>query len=217
MPVERELKYGIDREAAETLLRRRRLGPFSLGPAVVVNVTDRYFDTPDMRLLSRRYACRLRIQDGRAMATLKGMGGVTDGLHEREEIEIALAEPLDPARWPDPLRTQIVRLADGEPIRSLFDLAQIRRQRSVRMAGVTVAVMTVDDVTVRAAHHTWRWQELEVELAPDGTLQDLHALRALLQDVPGLRAAEESKFERVLRWLGREDDDGPEISRDPGR
>ncbi len=132
--MEIEAKFRVpNRDVHRELLRLREIAGYTVARVGRVEVVDRYFDTADGRLLAGQYSCRLRTQDGKVLATLKGLGSSEDGLHRRDEREVSLPSLLlDPTDWPDSdARDLACALTRGEPLQPLFDLNQSRVKADV--------------------------------------------------------------------------------------
>jgi CHAD domain-containing protein len=91
----------------------------------------------------------------------------------------------------------VLRIVRGEPLVEVLTLRQHRTLRDVVKAERHVASFSLDRIEF-ADGATAR--ELEIELAPEGGIDDLHALEDLLRDF-GLRPQTLSKFERALALL----------------
>lgn len=202
--MEIEAKFGVpNRQAYRGLLRVRTIGRFSVAPVRRIQVVDRYFDTPDGRLLAARYSCRLRSEGDRIVATLKGLGGVEGAVHRRDEREIDLPEPLlDPRDWPpSDARELALRLAGDARLEPLFDLQQIRQKCDVLDGARRVAELSLDEARAVVGKRPAFYYELEIELAPDGTEADLAVLAAAIAEEHHLEPEVRSKFARGLETL----------------
>lgn len=203
MGIEIEAKFTIvDEDAFERLFALDRLPPYDLRALPTVVVVDRYYDTDGYDLLRAGYACRLRKQNGSALASLKATTGVADGsIHRRQEVEMPLPAPLEPADWPEgPARELAHTLSRGQPLRFLFELRQLRARRQAQQGERVVALLSLDRVSLCAGSRQTNWREIEIELAEEGTEDDLRSLCAgLLAHFP-LQTQPQSKFERALRW-----------------
>jgi len=199
--MEIEAKFVVpDRQVYAQLGHLRSLAGYSLTPAGVAPVSDRYFDTLDRRFLAAGYACRLRQEGDAVLVTLKGLGGVEGAVHRRDEREVSLSvwNP-DPMVWPESAaRTLALELAKGAPLRPLFSLRQRRRRADVTQGGRSVAELSLDAVRVTVGRKPVSYFELEVELKGDGTETDLAALAADLAGAWGLVPEPRAKFERAL-------------------
>lgn len=202
--MEIEAKFTVpNRQAYRTLLRLRTLAGFTLRPAGRAQVTDRYFDTSDGRLLAGGYACRLRAEGDTVVATLKGLGDATGAVHRRDEQETRLsAWDPDPRTWPPgPARTLALELSAGMPLQPLFDLHQERVRANMLDGDRPVAELSLDAVRAVVGRRPALYYELEVELTPTGTEPDLARIAAELTEKWGLTPEPRSKFARALETL----------------
>ncbi len=203
--MEIEAKFVVPNRAVyRELAHLRMLAGYTLVPAGVAQVADRYFDTADGRLLTGGYACRLRAEEDALIATLKGIGGVQGAVHRRAEEEVRLAEwSPDPSGWPtSAARTLALDLAAGALLEPLFGLEQRRARADVFDGERRVAQLSLDHVRLdltgvgRTAGSTY--YELEVELASAGTDADLASIAADLSTAWHLIPEPRSKFARAF-------------------
>ncbi len=199
--MEVEAKFRIpNRKVHRTLLRLQDLAGYSLTPLDRVQVTDRYYDTSEGRLLAASFSCRLRSQGDQILVTLKGVGDADGAVHRRAEHEVELSsEVLDPADWPPGAARELaLELTGGAPLQPLVDLKQTREKRDLMDAERRVAEVSLDEVRASSGKRPSCYYELEVELAPDGTEVDLALVSDVLQSEHGLTPEPCSKFERAL-------------------
>lgn len=147
--LETELKFSLRGAAAiqrwpEALRLPSR---FRLGPPREWLAEELYLDSPDLRLLRRGAACRLRfLDDGMVRVGLKALGNATGPRHERWELELPLeagpAAAFDPAAWPAELRQSLAELL-GEG----SEEGAGRRPKRIPALAPLVAL----------AHHRRRW------------------------------------------------------------
>jgi inorganic triphosphatase YgiF len=220
--VEIEAKFIVPDEATlQRLLEMRELGGFCMEPGPTKQVSDSYRDTADRAIHRGGYACRIRRQDDKQIATLKGLGGAEGAIHERAEHEVTLdggssrlgESPLRTcdeaaADWPaSAARELALSLSQGEPLIELFSLSQQRHTRTVHAAVSTsegdrlVAELSLDVVEMHTGDEAKATFELEAELASDGTMDDLALMVADLRDRWQLQPQPRSKFERGLAAL----------------
>ncbi len=201
--MEIEAKFALPN--AKTLQRLRiikELAGFSLSASRVVQVHDTFLDTAGRLILAAGYVCRRRERDRAITITLKQLSRATDAVHRREELEIALPADLPPAQWhASPARDRVLKLIGDEPLAALFDLKQRRILRAVTRDAQPVAELSLDAVHVSVQKLTLAWLELEIELTPPGTEDDLAALVTCLQDEWKLQPEPRSKFERALEFV----------------
>jgi triphosphatase len=208
-PMEIEAKFIIPDEATlHRLLEMRELGGFRLEPGPTRQVSDSYRDTAERAIRRGGYVCRIRRQDDEQIATLKGLGRAEGAVHERAEYDVVLDAGEAPADWPaSPARKLALTLSQGEPLVELFCLSQQRYTRTVHAAVSTsegdrqVAELSLDVVEMHIGDDTRTTFEVEVELASDGTPDDLALMVADLRDKWQLQPQPRSKFEQGLAAL----------------
>lgn len=202
--MEVELKYGFCSERTfQQLLEATALGGFRLEAGHVLEVRDRYLDTEDRTLLQAGYACRIRRENGRHLATVKGLGDASGAYHRRIEHEIELAEPLPPPDWPPaPARDLVLSLCGERPLLPLLDVSQERHRRRLCDGDRAVAEVSLDRVRYYdGEEERASGLEFEAELLPSGNPEDLERLAAELDGREGLVPRLESKFEQGLALL----------------
>jgi len=205
--MEIEAKFALpDEETFQRLRAADHLAGFALSTGRVKEVRDTYLDTAGRLILAAGYACRRRELGDQVIMTLKGLGGAEGGVHRREELEVMLPADQPPAEWPaSPVRDRVLQLVGETSLLPLFELLQTRSVRLVSGGGHRggerqVAEWSLDEVHVFAGGLEQAYFELEVELAPEGTEDDLAAIVACLQDEWGLAPEPQSKFERALEF-----------------
>lgn len=203
--MEVEAKFTVpDERTFQRLLATSTLAGFSLDRGTVDQVHDRYLDTPEGALYANGYACRIRCEDGRTLASLKGLGNASGAIHHRAEVEVELPEPLLPHDWPPSAARDLVqRLCGQQALSPLFDLEQIRHRRSLHQGNRVVAELALDRVRVlRGETLASTYLELEAELLQAGNERDLRRVSVELQEQWGLAPQPRSKFERGLELFG---------------
>ncbi len=203
--VEAELKYtALDERPLQELRSAERLGPAHLGVARTVTELDRYLDTADLRLASRRWACRLRSRNGGTIVSLKGPAehAAGDLVHRRPELEGPAEVSLDPLGWPQSVaRDRLLAMAGGAPLTERFRLEQQRIERSVTLRGLRVGTLSLD--RVRVLHdqtELGRLLVVELEFEAAGPV-DHRPMASALGQLPGLTPDPLSKFERAEAML----------------
>jgi inorganic triphosphatase YgiF len=201
--MEIEAKFVLpDAEVLERLLAVDHLAEFALTGKQVKQVKDTYLDTPDRLILAAGFACRQREKDDSVLITLKGLGRAEDGIHRREEYEVLLPACAPLTKWPaGPVRDRVHELVGDAHLVPLFHIEQTRILRQVSQDERVVGELSLDDVLTTAQGKEQGFLELEVELALQGTEEDLKALVACLQDEWKLEPMVLSKFERGLAFL----------------
>ena len=200
--MEIEAKFGVPSEDTfRLLLAADSLDGLSLGAEREKHVHDSYVDTADRLILAAGYSCRRREQPEGVLITLKGLHGGEGAIHRRLEHEVHLAEYVPPSEWPPAtVRDMVLGLIGDCPLVPLFDLEQTRHIRPVYVAGRLVAELSLDRVRVAVGERVQSYDELEVELTPEGGEDDLLAAVACLQGKWGLAPVALSKFERGLAF-----------------
>ncbi|NIV37708.1 MAG: CYTH domain-containing protein, partial [Anaerolineae bacterium] len=203
--MEVEAKFSIpDESAFQRLLETTSLAGFSLAEPAMLDLHDRYLDTPDGSILAGGYACRIRRQDGLTLATLKGLGTASGAIHHRIEHEVELPQPLPPQQWPPSIaRDTALRLSENQPLVPLFEINQARHRRHLCDGDRVVAELNLDRGRLYRGTETGAtYLELEAELLPGGSEEILERLAEELQSKWGLLPQNRSKFERGLEHFG---------------
>jgi inorganic triphosphatase YgiF len=202
-PVEIEAKFVVPDEATlQRLLEMRELGGFRLEPVPTKQVSDSYRDTADWAIYRGGYACRIRRKGDKRLATLKGLVMAEGAVHERAEHEVTLDAGEAPADWPaSPARKLALTLSQGEPLVELFSLSQQRHTRTVHAGHRLVAELSLDVVEMHIGDDARTTFEVEAELGPAGTPDDLALMVEDLRDKWQLQPQPRSKFEQGLAAL----------------
>jgi CHAD domain-containing protein len=104
--------------------------------------------------------------------------------------------------WPaGPARERVRQLIGDASLLPLFALQQTRTVRQVSLGEGHVAELSLDEVHLAAGGREQTHFELEVELLPQGTEDDLAAMVNCLEDEWGLQPEPRSKFERALAFM----------------
>jgi triphosphatase len=205
--MEVELKLLVDAKTREALLRHPLLNPEGAPAPHEQTLSDTYFDTPELRLRHCDVGLRVRHAGHGWIQTMKCGGGVSSGLHSRNEWE-------SPVAGPAPDLAQLRKLVDDKKARrDLLGAAALAK----RLAPVftTRVKRTVWDLHLQNGDHIecaldqGRLEcgdkkapisELELELkAGDPALLFDFAL-ALQQDLP-LHIGNQSKADRGYALL----------------
>ncbi|NTV64234.1 MAG: CYTH domain-containing protein [Oscillochloris sp.] len=201
--MEVEAKYIVSAHDMKIVAQMRQAGPYTLHlEPEPEHQRNRYFDTPDRRLAQARYGLRLRDVGERTLVTLKGPAEVVRGLHRRAEYEFAHADP-DPHTWPPGPARELALALIGKA--SLVPTVTILTERTILFAhyqGRVVAEICLDSGVIHALSHAEPFNELEIELLPDGSEADLSALADALRSFIDLCPESRSKLQRGLALLG---------------
>lgn len=187
------------------------LGGYTLGPIVLNEIRDVYFDAQDNALAASGAGLRLRIENGRPFVTLKANRVQAGALSWREEFQEPLTqEHLDQVlshvtgqvgTGPFPVGD----FAAGRPCGTLVPVLDVSTTRWTRAIG---AVAELDLDTVRySGLAVGPFYDLEVEA--HGQMPDEQALRWLESDLHAqadghLDLTPWSKLERGLRLIRRD-------------
>ena len=201
--MEIEAKFVLEDTATlEQIAALHHLAGFTVSSGKVKKIHDVYLDTADRALFAAGYTCRRREGDGGILVTVKHLGRATDGIHRREEFEIRLPTDQPPVDWePSPARDLVRNISGNEKLEPLFELDQTRRTRVIRRGKISIAELSLDAVKVKFGARTLNFLELEVELLPLGTEEELQAIVQHCQTKWNLRAEPRPKFERALEFL----------------
>ncbi len=205
MPVlETELKLRGSEDALDALAGLDRLGPATLGAARTVEELDVYLDSGGGALAVARWACRLRVRDGRRWISCKGPAEHRPGeaLHRRPEIEgpAPAGEVASAADWPpSAARDLVLRLAGEASLAEVVTLRQRRTERAVVVADAVIGTLSLDRVAVEqsgAGLGAFAVVELELDRGVDAS--GVNDVLVALQGRPGLQRDRMSKLEHAL-------------------
>lgn len=166
---------------------------------------DRYYDTPNWKLLGKGWAFRIRTRpSGGGYLTLKSLGDRDKALHRRQEIEQSFDGMTESASEipPGEVKDQLERLANGgiEQLQELFQV-HTRRRRFALRAGETELELCLDDVGLESERggktQPVGYREMEVELVR-GQEVVLERLATRIEKELRLLPARQSKFGRGL-------------------
>jgi CHAD domain-containing protein len=220
--MEIEAKFALpDLATSERLQSIGAVAGFVLSPGHTELMRDMYLDTADRKLMLTGYACRWREEGSDVLITLKELGMAEGAVHRREEQEVVLPGPqppsvetrLSPERWPSsPVREHVLELIGNTSLLPLFRLEQSRAVRMMSKGERDVAELSLHDVRMFVRGEEQVFSELEVELASQGTEQDLASIVTTLQDEWALEAEPRSKFRRALTFLAEVEAEGGVLS-----
>ncbi len=192
MAIETELKLHIAPAHLARLKRHPSLRALSAGRARTLKLYSIYYDTADLELHRQGMALRLRRVGKQFLQTLKGGGGVSAGLHQRNEWETPVpAEQLDFA---------LLKACGGElpsgvrnRLQPIFVTEFTRNVRMLEFEGTEIE-LCMDSGEIRAGQSTFPISELELELK-SGAPSELFKLALALLDVVPLDVEHTSKAE----------------------
>lgn len=200
MSKELEIKLLVDLNSLENvlsspLLKRAKYA----GEKVLWNT---YFDTETCWMESKRMALRVRKTDAAFVQTLKTAGQVVDGVHQRNEWEVAVpSEQLDVTRFDqEALTVSGLTPALVADLRPVFTTDFKRSVWNVSLEGAEIEIV-LDQGEIRCQVGEGEWVsepllECELELK-SGSVDVLKQVAdAWVQEVPALIYSDISKAQR---------------------
>jgi len=203
MSQETEAKFSVfDLVSFNQIKALRQLAGFTLTDGEEVAVQDVYQDTAGRSLLAAGWALRFRSLRGKVLVTAKRLAPSSGPVHDREELEIALESPVQPSEWPDgDLRRMVLALTGEGPLVALFEVHQQRFVRNLVRGERVGAELSLDRVRLLAGGQEREYLELEIELLPAGTRDELFSMLGALEKELSLVPSSRSKFEEGLLLL----------------
>lgn len=201
----------------------RSLG-YTLEPHRNETILDRYFDTPDWRILQAGWAFRCRDRSGERSLTLKALSLSEGPIQVREEVEQRIRVPH--TRLGDlpsgPVRDRLAAILNGVRAEELF---VIRNQRLLyrlvtpedHTTHIELAIdqaQIIAEKVTKTAPGTLNFTELELELK-QGQHQTLEQLADKLASRVDVLPARLSKFQRGLQTAGLATPPDTDVEPDP--
>jgi len=183
-------------------------GVYSVRPRAETLLEDTYADTDDWRLWRAGYSLRVRAKGPRAEATLKSLGGRSNGgtAVDREEITEPLTEPRLAAllHCAGPVAERVRMVSGPRTIARLFSVRTRRRTYELGVDGVVAAEIALDESSYSCGmggdkHDLMR---VEVEVEAGANPEDVVPFVGALRTAGKLTPAEASKYEVGLRLAG---------------
>ena len=198
--IEAELKLSASAETVEALSRSAPVARAARGRGVVKNLESTYYDTPDLRLLGRGIALRVRGDGERFIQTVKMESGSGGALARRGEWEAPVAGSRpDLAAIGDAEARELLGLILPGELRPVFTN---RVRREVRLidgpgdSGRDCAIEVAMDIgETRAGDATEPIAEIELELL-GGSAEHVFDLALALHRIGHVRVEHRSKAER---------------------
>ena len=197
--MELEAKWEAARPLMAADLEGCDWAPYTLGERALLEQTNWYFDTAGRALGQTRRTLRLREENGALIVTLKGGGSAVDGVHRREELEVATTS-RNPADWAAAIWDEIRGAVGTAPLAVLFRSENQRQAWSVLRDAEIIGELALDTGRVVVGERAAPIHELEWELK-HGSPADFTAIAALLSAQLPLTPSDISKFQRGLRLL----------------
>ncbi|MCX7779930.1 MAG: CYTH and CHAD domain-containing protein [Negativicutes bacterium] len=164
-----------------------------------------YFDTKERDLQQARLAYRIRCENGKCIAAVKGGGSAAGGLHQRSEWEVEIDAPdsLVTTFAGTPVGKELAELVGDKPLEMLFSTRFDRHAAMLRPDVATAIELVIDRGAIIAGDKQEPIQEIELELK-SGSLPVLLDLAADLAARVPLLFEERSKYHRGLVLAGLE-------------
>jgi inorganic triphosphatase YgiF len=200
MPLERELKLTGPLPDLSAVIE---IAGFALSYSRTERQTNTYFDTRDASLRSHGISLRLRrIEGSPGVYTYKGQSSVSDGWHQKAELEqdagsVTGLEGLNDAE----IVGRVSSVAEPSSLEPAFTFRTLRQVYDLEGVGE----LALDDVTILDAklEPIERFTELELEIKHDVSDADLERIEAALRQHPNLVSSSVSKSARALAALQR--------------
>ncbi|MFZ6649385.1 CHAD domain-containing protein [Undibacterium sp. TJN25] len=198
--METELKLSIHIRHAGILRKHPLLKEYAVRNPRRQQMSDTYFDTPDLHLWRSKFGLRVRQTGKRWIQTLKGGGSAAGGLHQRHEWESALDGPL-----PDLAALQkrvagekawaVLLQCAGKNIQPVFTTQITRTVWDLRLPTGEEVEFVLDQGYVQSGDRRKDISEIELELK-SGKAVHLFELALQLQKKIPLRICDISKAQR---------------------
>ncbi|MGH2518017.1 MAG: CHAD domain-containing protein [Ktedonobacterales bacterium] len=204
--MEIEAKYAILGPLNPTALSSLDAGPYHLYFEGESHHQDTLLDTPSRAITSGGQTLRLRRGGDHAVLTYKGPNRGSNGIHEREEVEVQLAETAesDYHQWPNEIMERVSALIGDDPLVPLVKLYIHRHRWKIERDDQIVGEMVLDQGIISAGGRTARVHELEVELKGEGERDDLREIGDVLLAKLPLQPQPRGKLQRGLALLSKD-------------
>ncbi|MDR3271026.1 MAG: CYTH domain-containing protein [Peptococcaceae bacterium] len=162
-----------------------------------------YYDTNARDLAKESMTFRVRREGDRWIATSKGRGDETHGLHVRQEWNVEVQGPEPDLRCFAHLEigSELVRLVGERPLEALFKTRFERSATLLQTPAGSVVELAIDRGQIIAGEKSVPIQEIEIELK-SGHPQDVINLGAELAAVYPLRPEKKTKYSRGVELAG---------------
>ena len=175
---------------------------------------DSYLDTDDWRVARAGFVTRTRQRGRNVEVTMKDMHPAQgDGLRQRLEV----TEVMPPGGVGDlgpegPVGRRLRAIAGTRPLHEVLQVRTRRRPFALRVGGVDVAEVALDDtvIVVGGGQRPMQLRRVEVEVQPEW-IEALEPIVRQLRASCGLQPAHLSKFEAGLLAVGVEIPGSPDL------
>jgi triphosphatase len=177
-------------------------------------LVDSYLDCDDWRIARAGFVVRTRRRGRSDEVTLKDNHPAEgSGLRQRLEVtEVLPASGLDGLGHDGPVGRRLRAIVGSRRLREVLQVRTRRRPFALRVGGVDVAEIALDDtmIVVGTGQRPMQLRRVEVEVHPDW-LDALEPIVEQLRTTCGLQPARLSKFEAGLLALGEEIPGTPDL------
>lgn len=203
---ELELKLALtDKAAWDRILSSSYVKQVSAGlPWQVDTLSATYFDTTDGKLRAKGLTYRMRREEGRYVATVKGGGSSTGGLHRRLEWNVPVGDPAaaEIAFFDHTEAGPVLRETVGnDRLVPLFNMVFERHTLLLHIGNETVIELAADQGQMTAGEKQEPILELELELKSGQPAVILQVGAELIRQFP-LIVEPRSKYYRALLLAG---------------
>ena len=205
--MELEVKYAIpDKQTADAVWEDpeiAEMADISTSEKLVMKAV--YFDTEDYTLSEHNIALRVRVEGERTFAALKWGGSVSDGFHEREEVNVPVSgEESFIAPEPEMFRESadgldLLELIGKKPLVNMLETRFLRKRVRLNYKN-SIFEMAVDTGEIVTDAGNLDILELEIELFA-GKETELIELGQKIADKYNLKPEDKSKFARGLELV----------------
>ena len=177
-------------------------------------LVDSYRDSDDWRIARAGFVVRTRRRGRHDEVTLKdNRPAEGSGLRQRLEVtEVLPPSGLDGLGEDGPVGRRLRAIVGSRRLREVLQVRTRRRPFALRVGGIDVAEIALDDtmIVVGTGQRPMQLRRVEVEVQPDW-LEALEPIVEQLRLTCGLQPARLSKFEAGLLALGEEIPGTPEL------
>jgi triphosphatase len=177
-------------------------------------LVDSYLDCDDWRIARAGFVVRTRRRGRHDEVTLKdNRPAEGSGLRQRLEVtEVLPASGLEALGHDGPVGRRLRAIVGSRRLREVLQVRTRRRPFALRVGGVDVAEIALDDtmIVVGTGQRPMQLRRVEVEVQPDW-LDALEPIVEQLRMSCGLQPARLSKFEAGLLALGEEIPGTPDL------
>jgi triphosphatase len=189
------------------LSEHRQINGLTLHPDSTVQIHDTYFDTDDWRIHRAGYALRIRTEDGRTEATLKGLHSAREDVADRRELSESLSSAQSESILSSsgPVGRRVHAVSGAHALVPLFEVRTSREKFAVRQADQAdqLGEIALDETIICRAdgspRTTLRRVEVEAHTPAHKPLQTL--VRSLRRECELSRAAD-TKYSQGLKAAG---------------